>query len=274
MIKKSPLFLLVCLLAVAFSAEAFAGAWAQPQGKHYLKIWERSLIGSRAFGTDGKPLDVEKYQDHQLNFYGEYGLFDRLTLIAQGSPVGYASAGGENSTYVGPLGAGVRYGLLQSSVNLAVEGHYTLSLPVGDKALFTEIVEGQPVTYVPSLENHAGTLLLSAGAGVGSGWVTASIGFQANSNEDLDPAIIGSAQYGYRFNETWLADVHVNTFHPTGEIEVVNVPGVGQTSYVGFGFGASYAFSPNTSLAVGFDGAIAAKSNAATPSLNIGLEFQ
>jgi len=56
------------------------------------------------------------------------------------------------------------------------------------------------------------------------------------------------------------------------EVIVTNTAGAGQTRYLGFGLTASWWFIPQLAALIIFDGVFYAESNAATPSLGIGLE--
>ncbi len=55
-------------------------------------------------------------------------------------------------------------------------------------------------------------------------------------------------------------------------MEETNISGVGQTRYLGFGFSASAWFVPELAVTAGVDGVFYASSNAATPSIILGLE--
>ena len=60
-----------------FQASVFAGAWAQQKGHYYTKL---TFIYSKADGLYGINFPA-KFSDYSLYFYGEYGLFDRTTII-------------------------------------------------------------------------------------------------------------------------------------------------------------------------------------------------
>lgn len=276
-------FVLTWLLA----APAFAAGWTQPAGETYAKLWLRGLLGSAAFDSDGDSVGTTAYRDIQLNFYAEHGLSEDWTLIGFGAPVGYAHTATDsrrNDTdtfYMGPMGVGGRYRLLRGEWNAASELRYAYAPAVGDRVLPLDAestsaeLERTRLPYRPALENHAAQLQLQLGRGLGTwGWISAYAGFQLNSAASMDHAVTGFAQLGAT-PWAWLTvDLHVTTYQPIGEVTSINVSGVGQTRYVGIGIGITGWLSDDVGLHAGADGAFLAYSNAATPSLMLGVELR
>lgn len=102
---------------ILFVATALAG-WTQPAGSHYVKGGARGIVGDTAFpsypispaqeGTDG--VEIGRYQDWALQLYGEYGVTDSLTVVFQGTPVGWSALEGAGTVYTGQLKAGCATG--------------------------------------------------------------------------------------------------------------------------------------------------------------------
>lgn len=269
---------LVTLASVALllgAVDARAAGWTQPTGGLYLKLWERSLVGGTAYLADGSTDEVsETFVDQALNLYLEYGLTDALTLVAFGSPVGYAAYGDESAIYVGPLAAGLRYGLPLGAARLAIEAHYGYAPDVGTDSLGGGVVDGEAYVYVPAVETHRVEGELQLGVPLSFGWTAASAGYRWLSHDDLDPVIYGFAQLGWHASDAWVLDLHLNLHEPSGvDLEVANVAGAGQTRYLGFGVGASWWWAQAWALALGFEGVAYAQSNAATPTLTVGVEY-
>lgn len=263
---------LAALLLLGWCSQATAGAWTQPQGDFYLKLWDRTLIGSNVYTSEGEVQEAAPYQDHQLNAYFEYGLTDELTLVAGGSPLGYATIDSESAFYVGPMHLGARYGLLRGAVPVALRLSYGYASGVGEVNLYEQ--SDPSVVYIPALENHYGEATLSVGHGFAfGGWAQAEFGARFNSREGLDTALTSFGQLGYSISPDWIVDLHLGLYHPLGEVELTNISGVGQTSYGGFGLATSYKVAPHVGIAAAFEGVLWARSNAATPSLTLGVEF-
>jgi hypothetical protein len=256
-------------LVLLIPATADAKAWTQPEGDTYAKVWLRGIFGSDAFLADGTIADSESYQDVSLRHYVEYGLTDDWTLLTYGAPAGLASYGNNSSAYVGPLALGVRRGFIDGPVQLAAEAHYGYAPRAGDKDLAPQ---GALESYRPAVETHFGVGELQVGYGLGWGWMVASAGFQWNSAEEVDSAVIGFSQLGVKLTETWIVEAHSSIYEPLGDVEETNVSGVGQTRYLGFGVGVSWWVTEAFGLNAGIDGAVYAESNAAAPSFSLGME--
>lgn len=71
------------VLASAAVQEARASAFLEPPGEGDVITATEFSGSTRAFDQDGKLIPIPSYQKFELASYIEYGLFDRLTLIAQ-----------------------------------------------------------------------------------------------------------------------------------------------------------------------------------------------
>ena len=262
---------------------ADAGGWTQPKGEYYLKVWDRTLVGTRAYLSTGlrdTQRGLPRYQDHQLNVYFEYGIIDQLTLVAVATPVGWASMAGNSTAYIGPIVAGLRWGFFQKKVKLALEGHYGYAPGVGDGLLFDmTFPQGggvqERIIYKAAIENHRGELQFQLGHGFSFGsWITAHVGVRFNSNDTIDTALTGFVQYGHKFKRPWVLEGHITVREPFGDVVLTNIPGVGQTRYMGVGLSPSYWFTEHVAIMVGVDGVFYASSNAATPSIMLGVEVK
>jgi hypothetical protein len=263
------------LVLLAAPSVASAWGWSQPRGAHYVKIWNRSLIGSRAFFADGMARALPTgFGDHALNYYFEYGITDRWTLVSNGAPIGLSVFNGQSAVYVGPLSVGARRGLIQGTWNLAVEAHYGFAPPVGTTSLGTGLVEGNRYVYLPAVETHQLDGEVQLGRGIGRGWVTAHAGARWYSADQFDPAIFAGVQGGYTFSFGLQLSATVSTNIPVGPTQATSVTGTGQTRYVGFGLDVSYWLNSHWGINAGFGGVFLAQSNAATPSLTLGFEHR
>lgn len=264
---RLPLPWFLCALALAPSA-AHAGGWTQPRGAYYLKLWVRSLFGSRGYFTDraARPLGAT-YQDHALNLYGEYGLTSDWTLVAFARPVGHASFGDSATAYMGELAAGARRGLLRGRVNLAVEAHASVTPDVGERVLGAGVVEGRSFVYVPTASTARFDAELQAGLALGAwGWVTAAAGARFYTRDAIDHALYGSLQFGVQTSFGLQLMATATTQQPLGHVVATNAAGAGQTRYVSYGLDASFWFTRRWAVTAGFAGALLVESNAATPS--------
>ncbi len=118
-VKPRTLNRLACactLVGLFSSAQALAGAWTLEENKAYHKIAANFFTADDTFGTGAE--GFEEFTDYTVNYYGEYGLTDRVTLISQ-VPVRRS----ENTTTgesvdnfgVGDIDIGLRYKLLDAN---------------------------------------------------------------------------------------------------------------------------------------------------------------
>ena len=97
-------FSAVLIAALLFTAPkaALAGAWCAPQGAFYGKLSMNRYTTDSTFTSDGDRERIAnggKFYDSNINFYGEYGLLDRLTLSCS-LPYKWLQSGTWNSTTV------------------------------------------------------------------------------------------------------------------------------------------------------------------------------
>lgn len=76
--KRLVLFFLVFLSSLQF----YAGGWPQPKGGYYLKLSEWWVVSDQHFNGSGKiEPNFEEYGYYSTNFYAEYGLSQKSTLL-------------------------------------------------------------------------------------------------------------------------------------------------------------------------------------------------
>lgn len=260
---------------------ASAAGWTQPEGAFYAKIWNRSLFGGQVFVRRQITAELpDRYQDHRLHIYGEYGIRDDWTLTLNAIPVAYASFGGEDRVYSAGGSLGVRYRLLSAPISVALEAQVGARPRSG--VLGEGTVEFDPGSGVemrefiaePSVSSGYGSFDVQAGFGLSFLWMSATVGIRGFTNPSLGPAVYINSQIGWISKFGLIIDLHLSYYHSTGSIGPLNLYGAGQTRYVGFGFGATWWVHHRVGVNIGVDGAFFATANAATPSLNIGMEFK
>lgn len=139
----------ICFLLL--STQAFAGAWTQSKHGYFFKFSANYLYTTREYNYLGDRLAIfqervvyrnASFQDINLNFYGEYGLTDRATLVAS-LPIKVLTSkwtelilGGQLTsdvtvTTAGPadLSLSLRYGLLRNP--LVISAQAGVKIPTG-----------------------------------------------------------------------------------------------------------------------------------------------
>jgi hypothetical protein len=268
----------VCAAGVSLGGgtPAHAAGWTQAEGGYYAKVWGRLIAGKGIFTSGGDVVQADDgYRDISSHVYGEYGLTPYLTLVAFGTPFGHASyAGGSGTGYVGSNGGGVRMGRPVGPLRLAMEVRYAYAPEVGDEPVGVGIAEGEPFILQPTVSTHSFDGELQAGLALPFGWLATTLGVRTFSAEGLDPTVTGFAQLGWQINEHFVVDLHLNLYLPTGDVVVTNGLGAGQSKYLGTGLAGTWWFMKEMGVHLGFEGVTFAESNAATPSLTLGLELR
>ncbi|MCA9669166.1 MAG: hypothetical protein KC503_26400 [Myxococcales bacterium] len=278
---------LVVALAALLVAPANAQAgWLQPTGSCYAKLSNRLLVGGRAYTDKGLRVfaEVPSYVDTLFSLYGECGINSWITATTSLSPVGYAKAGGNGTSYVGPLVAGIRFGLVRDgNWRLSVSARYGYAPPAGDEILSDVVFEtdsgerGRAV-YRPTVENTFGELTIDGGLGFtffgAPAFASGTLGARFNRATEIDHAIVGMLMAGVTLWSQLVIDLHVSLYEPFGQdVKITNTSGAGQTRYLGFGLGVSWWFiKKRLAVFFAFDGVAYATSNAATPALMFGFE--
>ena len=271
----------ILLAMIAPARTASAGGWTQPEGAYYAKVWNRTLVGRRAFVTERTTARLpEPYQDHQLNIYGEYGITDEFTLTLNSTALGFATFGDESRVYSAGGALGLRYRMTEGAISSAVEVQAGLrpgSGLLGSGTVQVDrggVVETDDFIAEPSVGTGYGSLDFQVGYGLSFFWLAATGGLRAFTNTELKPAFYINTQIGWITRIGLMLDLHFNWHHSTGSIDRINMYGAGQTRYLGFGLGASWWLTDHFAINAGLDGVFFATANAATPSVLLGVEFK
>lgn len=258
----------ITLLLTLIPPGAFAAGWTQAPDSYYAKIWGRGLFGNMAYDLDGELLEVDRYHVVDLQMYGEYGVARDLTVLLHAVPVGTAAYGEERTVYTGPVFVGARRRFLDKKLQMSLEGRIGGSLGFGDSNLAGA---DDPFEFRPTIRTGTTSWSLQFGFPLSFGWVSWWAGPQVNTRADLSHAFDAGAQLGVQLGQ-FVIDVHSQLHWTFDRPDVLNVTGVGDTRYLGFGLGFSWWPSDRVGAYLGADGATLVSSNAATIPLQIGVE--
>jgi len=103
----------------------YAGAWTLKEGSGYNKIALNVFEADESFGVAAP--GFEEFNDITVNYYGEFGLTDKLTFITQ-IPLRQSEndtvTGSTETTGIGDVDIGLRYNLINSSWVLSTQVLY------------------------------------------------------------------------------------------------------------------------------------------------------
>jgi len=210
----------VCFAILLFSYNLYAGAWAQAKGHYYTKL---TFIYSSADGLYGTNF-AAKFDDRALYFYGEYGLFDRTSIILS-APTFKQSINDANQVrgtttgfLAGDVEAQAKYQFLDKPI--VASGLIGVKLP----AIYDEIT-------FPPLGNGKmdldAKLLLGASLYPIPIYMTGDIGYRKRGGDFVDEIQFGF-EAGYTLFNKYLLRVLTNGIRSTdnsaGQSELLGFP--------------------------------------------------
>jgi hypothetical protein len=136
------------------------------------------------------------------------------------------------------------------------------------------VVEGASFVFRPSFEQHVWRMDLSAGFASGIFWSKGALGAILSSGEDIDPALEAQLGSGFRTSFGLAVALDAVVHAPARSPRIIDVTGVGNTRYVGLDLGLAWWLLDHLAVSTSIGIAPSAASNAATPSLNFGLEIR
>jgi hypothetical protein len=152
-VRKSVIFLAILAGLVLLSECAFAGAWTHKHGGGYFELKQQIIRANQFYEPDGRKIDIPTLAEYRTAFYGEYGVNDWLTVIAEvpylhitlnrqlGRPSGFVYFPGDSVSGIADVDVGVRLGLLRDRSTVLSLG-LKLGLPLGDDAQENGLLTG------------------------------------------------------------------------------------------------------------------------------------
>lgn len=119
---------------ICYSTLVHAGGWTQPQGKGYFKLSQQIVRADSLFLATGMKTGIPTVSGNTTSLYGEFGLLDRVTLVAYMpfySNFSVDEEGFDSTSGVGDWDVGVRIGILTDGPTV-VSLQALAGLPLGD----------------------------------------------------------------------------------------------------------------------------------------------
>ncbi len=200
--KKLPYAL---LLALILPASVLGGGWPQPKGKGFFKLSEFFLIGTGFYNDDGSEQlgDFPTTTIYITNFYGEYGLTDRVT-VGTYIPLFYRAVRntqqflsgapdneGDSRSSIGDIDVFIKYGLIYNKP-FVLSASLTLGVPTGKSNGLITSGDGE-FNQLLKLEAGYGFQKIPLFLGLGAGYNNRTRGFSSEVHID--------AEIGYTFSE-------------------------------------------------------------------------
>jgi hypothetical protein len=197
--------ILITSVIIFFSLHLMAGGpWPQKKGKGYYKLYEWWIVANQHY-TDVGLIDPNVTTGiFNTTFYGEYGLTERITLIANAplfsratvnnqisATTGETIIPGDAINGVGDIDLSIKYGLTKPGSRVALAGTLLFGLPTG-------ISEGGLNSNLQTGDGEFNQLL-SIDAGLSlyhstsfSAYASFSVGYNNRTNKFSDEARYGA----------------------------------------------------------------------------------
>ena len=285
---------LTALLLAAVPAQLHAGAWTQPQGGFYSKLAGLSFSSRAYLDLDGERRDrgkdpQEELSDRGYSAYLEYGLLDRLTMVAS---LPYKSLEFTNPTearYFEALDSTiVRQHPDQSSSGLAdlelrlrwrlMADPAVVSLAAGGKIpLGYDVPTEIPESYVPlgTGETDAEVrLLVGTSLYPVPGYVTATLGYRLRGG-DYGNELFHGLEAGYSFDRLLVKGV-IEGIQTLGDCGATGATGglVGDQNNLKFSPGLIWSFNDRVEISADLFHIVSGCNTAAGTTYALGLAFK
>ncbi|MFC4722953.1 hypothetical protein ACFO5O_11510 [Geojedonia litorea] len=137
---------LVCFLIFSLSSSMMFSQWVKPKGKGYYKLSAWYLEYDQHYTDTGEKDPNVTRGNFNINFYGDYGITDKLDVIAyipffsrtfqnevRSGTTGDLITPGEALNSIGDIDLGLEYGILNTE-KVAFSGSLIFGLPTGNNA--------------------------------------------------------------------------------------------------------------------------------------------
>jgi len=280
---KKPIILIIVtlLLSLAFN-NLFAGAWTQKKNSGFYKLGVRYINTTNVYDEDGNKVEVPKLTNLFLALYGENGINDQITLIANISlfesiklddfkaNANIVSEGGSNSG-IADSEIGLRYNIWQGEGSI-VSLELLLGLPIGNTDNKLGLYTGDD-EFNQNINALFGQSLYPLPL-----YFSTQIGFN-NRNNGFSDEIRYAAEIGFNFIPSMLIALKIHGVQSleNGD-EFVHGGSYGFYSndqkYLAFGPELSYSITKSFGLSLGFESATNAANVPSALAYSFGIYFK
>ncbi|CAM1372730.1 hypothetical protein [Tenacibaculum xiamenense] len=283
MIKKQ--LIIIAFLFVGF--QSFA-QWSKGKGKGYFKLSAWYLQSDQHFtGTGELDPNVTRTQ-FNTNLYGEYGLSNKLDVIAyipffarvaQNNQISGTNSNtiqpGESFNSFGDIDLGVRYAIFKKG-NWALDAKLILGLPTGSSAGGSDgsyqTGDGEFNQYLSTSVGYSTRLFKRPS------YLKSYLGYN-NRSEGFSDELRAGFEVGVNIIEKklWLSSrINILQSLQNGTLNAANSNGsifANNVEFSSYGFEAAYYFTKNIGASISFDSAFSGRIIAANPSYSFGIFY-
>jgi hypothetical protein len=280
------LFLVVFFLEGIFNNAQAQSGWVRDKKSAYLQLSYSYFASDNFYNLSGNKLTTNTFSQHSIHFYGEYGLLDRLTIIAS-VPLFRANQfkNTDSAIGVGDLMLQLKYALLKGKFPLAI-----IIAPEFPTAKADNFATNKESIFVDRINLPTGDgefnlwtmLAVSHSFGDVPLYISAHAGYNFRTKyqeEEFNDQVRYGLELGYTIAQKLTLNTHLNGFATVG-----NQPLTGDfirsngTSYNSYSIGAFYKLTEKLRLTGQvqgyFDGLNERKNLYSAPVFTLGLAWE
>jgi outer membrane putative beta-barrel porin/alpha-amylase len=279
--KTISLVLFGILFSMTFS-NLYAGAWTQKANSGFYKLGMRYISATNLYDKDGNKIEIPKLTNLFIALYGEYGLNDQLTLIANFSLLesikiddfknnGNVVLKGSSNNGIADSELGLRYKIWQGEGSI-LSTELFFGIPVGD-------TENKNGLYTGDNEfNQNINILLGQSFYPFPLYFSAQIGFN-NRAGGFSDEVRYATEIGFNFIPNLLLALKIYGVE-TLENGSDNVVGgsygfhSNNQKYLAFGPELNYSITNSIGLSLGFESATNAANVPSALAYSFGIYFK
>jgi hypothetical protein len=272
---------IITFLLLLWTSTFFAEGWTKKAGTGYYALDFRFLSSTKYHNSAGDNVDINRINDLALNFYGEYGITDNLTvklnfpfykiLDSEVSSDNNAMPINPDNKGAGDFDFGLRY-KIKSFGQTTLAASITLGIPVSTDDIYSKsdkfaLSDGE---FNQIIGFEVGHSLFPLPA-----YISGSVKFN-NRNEGYSDQILAGIEGGYKLDKSLLLNLRLSFLKSlkNGDKIVYNdlIPIMANNQeFISLKFGAFYNFYKNIGFASTAVFGLAAKNVLSAPVFSVGI---
>ncbi|MBX2829195.1 MAG: hypothetical protein KTR22_13595 [Flavobacteriaceae bacterium] len=277
-------FLIVLITLTSFTSIA---QWTKGEGNGFYKLSSWYLQTDQHYTDTGRIDPNVTRTQFNLNFYGEYGITDKLDVVGYipfyaratqnnllSQTTGETIQEGEAVNSIGDIDLGVNYGLFRKN-NWSASARLLLGLPTGESSGGSD---GSYQTGDGEFNQYLSALLgYSTSLGNLPFYAKAHFGFNNRTKGFSDELRFGLESGIHLFNQKFwvIGKANVSESLQNGSLNAQNAPQgsifANNIEFFSVGVEASYLITDKIGVTAGFDSAVSGRIIAANPSFTAGV---
>ncbi len=278
--RKSIVYFCLLFSFLSTANQVGAGAWTQKKGQGFYKLSFRVIRADQFYEPSGDKMTIPTLSDYTTNFYGEYGLYDRLTLILNipfkratlnkqvDRNTGTVCTGcspGAAKTGIADSDVGMRLGLIRGGSSV-VSAELLFGLPIGDGNL-TKVLRTGDGEFNQLIKAQFGHSFHPVPL-----YFSSEFGFNNRTNGYSDEWHY-AAEIGYTFSSRLLVSFKLRGVQSrkNGSSTTESALFANNQSFLSYGSEINYIFSESFGISAAVESATRAENVLSAPAFSFGI---